>query len=291
MINTKKPTLRLPDDFSWEQTVALLLDAVQVKKLLPRLFEWNPKVIVEVIYLRTRFAQFRDLSPCLVRLKEPSDPILEQFLAHVGERWGYLLACDAPWEQVAAHWRWLASVEHPSGEEMLLRIADPAVAHAVFSDTGSSTTTLFGPCHRVIVVNAVNDGWNHYTRAGERPAPNHAALYRLSERQVDLLNEASFDKRVTELYGHMGEFFPDYRTDLQPQQRWQHLRSLAKRAVELGFESESDIWLYANAHGFLGEQRLADDPEIASLLNPASPLPPSTRIAMITTLVERRSHP
>ncbi|MEB0055117.1 hypothetical protein QN402_32140, partial [Pseudomonas sp. FG1] len=65
MINAKKPTLCLPDDFSWEHTVALLLDAVQVKTLLPRLFQWDPEVTVEVIYLRTRFAQFRALSPCL----------------------------------------------------------------------------------------------------------------------------------------------------------------------------------------------------------------------------------
>ncbi|MEB0124047.1 DUF4123 domain-containing protein, partial [Pseudomonas sp. CCI1.2] len=88
-------------------------------------------------------------------------------------------------------------------------------------------STLFGPCLRVMVVNAVSDGWRHYTRAGERPAPNHAALYRLNERQVELLNEASFDKNVTELYGHMGEFFSYYSMVLQPQHRWQQLGGLA----------------------------------------------------------------
>lgn len=55
--------IALPEDFPWQQSVGLLLDAVQVEKLLPRLFEWAEIPRVDVLYLTTRLAEFRDLSP------------------------------------------------------------------------------------------------------------------------------------------------------------------------------------------------------------------------------------
>lgn len=74
----KKPRLALPDDLLWQPSVGLLLDAVQVEHLLQRLFKWNELPAVEVLYLGTRLSEFRDQSPCLVRLTDPNDPILAQ---------------------------------------------------------------------------------------------------------------------------------------------------------------------------------------------------------------------
>ncbi len=285
----RQSALPLPDDFPWDHTIGLLLDAAQVSNLLPRLFQWDPQLTVEVLYLRTRLAQFRALSPCLVRLKGADDPILKQFLLHIQERWGYLLISDAPWQQVAAHWRWLTSVEHPSGEPMLLRIADPAFAHALLYEPGDATVRLFGPCQRVMVASQLLDSWEGYVRPGAAPAADHAALYRLNEAQVDLLNMGSRYEMLTALHWHMAEFFPDYRADLSPRARWQHLRHLADEAGDLGFEGEANLWLYANAHGFLGEQRLFNEPEIADLLKWDSPLPGATRITLLTQWIELRS--
>ncbi|MCQ3030277.1 hypothetical protein NLO88_06370 [Pseudomonas syringae] len=44
----------LPDDFPWDKTVGLLLDAIQVKNLLQRLYQWNPAPKVSVLYHETR---------------------------------------------------------------------------------------------------------------------------------------------------------------------------------------------------------------------------------------------
>jgi hypothetical protein len=285
----RQPALPLPDDFPWDHTIGLLLDAAQVKNLLPRLYQWDPQVTVEVLYLRTRLAKFRELSPCLVRLKGADDPILKQFLLHIQERWGYLLISDAPWEQVTAHWRWLVSVEHPSGEPMLLRIAAPAFAYALLYEADNATVRLFGPCQRVMIPSQLLDSWDDYARPGAALASNHAVLYRLDEGQVDLLDMASRNQRLTDLHWHMAEFFPDYRTELSPRERWQHLRHLADVAGDLGFEGEASLWRYANAHGFLGEQ-LYNEPEIAGLLKWDSPIPGATRLAMLTQWIERRSH-
>jgi hypothetical protein len=225
-----------------------------------------------------------------VRVKGADDPILKQFLRHTQEHWGYLVISDAPWQQVTAHWRWLVSVEHPSGEEMLLRLADPAVALALLDETGAATARLFGPCVRVMVANPLIGTWTDCARPGEAPESDHSALYRLSETQMDQLNRASRHNMVADLYKHMVAFFPDYLAQWSPLKRWQHLSSIVETAGDLGFESEADTWLYANAHGFLNQEWLLADPEIDSLLSSEPRLPAATRRAMLTQLVERRSH-
>ncbi|MEA9997364.1 DUF4123 domain-containing protein [Pseudomonas sp. 10B1] len=117
----------LPDDIPWHQTVGLLLDAVQVEDLLKRLYQWVDSPCVNVLYLGTRFGALKDVSPCLVQIKGEYDPILAQFLENLDRHWGYLLISEGPWVQLVAHLRWLISIEHPSGQEMLLRIASTDV--------------------------------------------------------------------------------------------------------------------------------------------------------------------
>jgi hypothetical protein len=290
MTTAKPSALRLPDDLPWTNNAGLLLDAVQVEHLLAKLFSWDCTVTVEVLYLQTRFAQFRDISPCLVRLKGQDDALLTHFLANTQEQWGYLLFSDAPWSVMTDHLRWLTTIEHPSGAEMLLRIADPAVAHALLGDTQHSTSRLFGPFQQAVVINAVNDGWNHYFRHGTAPAADYSAPYRLSEPQWSLLEEASFSKMVSELYLHMQEFFRHAEPGLSAVAHWSYLEHLARRSVAYGNDSESDIWLFANAHGLLGDQAMREDPEILELLAPTNPHP-EMRMQQISTLAERKCFP
>lgn len=290
MTNAKRSAPRLPGDLPWNNNVGLLLDAVQVESLLTKLFNWDCTVSVEVLYLQTQFAQFRDISPCLVRLKGPDDPIFTHFLAHTHEQWGYLLFSDAPWSDMTNQLRWLTTIEHPSGAEMLLRIADPAVAHALFGDTQHSTSRLFGPIQQAVVINAVDDGWDQYTRQGLAPAADYSVPYRLSDQQWLLLEDASFSNMVSELHLHMQEFFPQYQANLSAPERWSHLEQLARRAVAQGCDSEADIWLYANAHGLLGDRVMHEDPEIQQLLAPGQPRP-ELRMQLISTLAERKCFP
>lgn len=278
--------MALPDDFSWQRNVGLLLDAVQVEHLLQRLFEWNPLPAVEVLYLGTRLAEFRDVSPCLVRLTDPNDPILEQFLANLDQQWGYLLVSDAPWPEVVAHLRWLTVVEHPSGQELLVRIAYPETVDALFEPT-CSDLALFGPCQHLLIADPAEGNWRQYSRFGEMPEPNHAAPYRLSEKQWASLDNASADKRLNELAQHMQQHFPDFRAELTQPQRREYLRALAGRATELGFHNETDLQLFANAHGFLNQPTLLDAQSIALLIPPNAP----TTAAAIAAAAQRRTQP
>jgi hypothetical protein len=245
----------LPSDILWQQSVGLLLDGVQVENLLKRLYQWSDAPTVNVLYSGTRFGALKQMSPCLVRIESADDPILAQFLSCIDQQWGYLLISAEPWEQLTAHLRWLLSVKHHSGQEVLLRIAYPAVADALFALADSA---LFGPCQRVVTADLVNGGWHQYIRPGETPRSDHAKPYRLSAKQWLCLDNASMGKTVAELSRHMSRYFPGYYADLTDKERNEHLQDLVKRAAEHGFETEKELYLYCNAHGFVGEQGLED---------------------------------
>lgn len=280
--------LGLPDDIPWQQTVGLLLDAVQVVDLLKRLYRWAELPSVKVLYLGTRLAALQHLSPCLVRISGPNDPILAQYLDHLDQKWGYLLVSEASWEQTAAHLQWLTSVEHWSGQEMLLRIAYPDVADALF---GSADCVLFGPCQRVITADYIKGGWNQYYRSGDMPQQNFAAPYCLSERQAQRLMDASAHKTISDLSEHMAYYFPEYYANLTHAERDLHLQTLVHRAGEHGFNSEKALYLYCNAHGFVGGQAL-EEPAFAMFLEPCSTdESPTCRAQGLASLAHKRSRP
>ena len=275
---------RLPGDFSWDQTVGLLLDAIQVKNLLQRLYQWNPAPEVSVLYHGTRWAEISRLSPCLVRLHDADDPVLLQFMAHTQELWGYLLVSDGSWDELLAHVRWLTCFKPPQGEDMYLRISDPAVAHALFAAERDPGPDLFGPCQEIIVSNAARDGWTQLKRPGDKYIPLYDKPFMASEAQWAALKGVAFNKSMGELYQHMQCFFPDYRTELTSEQRLKHIHQLARSAIKKGFETEQEIWLYANVFGFLGDGVLEQHPDIAELLTVRSELSMLERVERAATI-------
>ena len=126
MLNSEwTPENGLPQHLPWNSTVGLLLDGVSIEKLPQRLYQWAQSPLFEPLYLGTPWAEVLDIAPCLVQIKTPNDPVLKQFLSASRQEWGYLVFSEHPWGDLVAHWRWLTSVWHPQGEEVLLRIADP----------------------------------------------------------------------------------------------------------------------------------------------------------------------
>lgn len=290
MMNTPSmPVTQLPDDFPWDQTVGLLLDALQIKNLRSQLYEWDPAPQVSVLYQGTQWAEISRLSPCLVELRGPEDPILMQFLANIQAAWGYLLISDGPWEELLAHMRWLTRFHPPQDEEMFLRISDPAVARALFADERYPGSALFGPCQQIIAANTPVGGWTHFKRPGEKTIPRYGKSYIANDAQWDALKTAAFRKSIGDLYLHMQRFFPDYRVDLSPEQRFEHLYQLVASAMENGFKSKQEIWLYANVFGFLGDDVMEQHPDIFELLTGSAALTPLERVNRAATLAAERS--
>ena len=283
------PVTQLPDDFPWDQTVGLLLDALQVDNLLQQLYEWSGAPQVHLLYHGTQWDELSRISPCLIRLRDQDDPVLLQFLANTSKLWGYLLVSDGPWDELLAHMRWLTSFQPPQDEEMFLRISDPAVAQALFAAEHYPAAELFGPCQQVIVANAPLEGWTQFKRIGEKAIPKHDKPFMVSEGQWKALKAVTFAKSMRALYQHMQRFFPGYRADLTPAQRLDHIHQLAGSAIAAGFESEREIWLYANVFGFLGDEALEQHPDILELLTVRSELTTHQRVHRAATLAAERA--
>ena len=290
MSSNDRSHFELPAGLPWDAQASLLLDGVSVEELPRRLYEWNSEPDFEPLYAGTRWSDLSDVSPCLVRLSGPSDPALVQHLQHADKEWGYLLFSKADKEDQLTHLRWLSSVKHPLGEEMLLRLADPAVAGALFRHAVKmGDTTLFGPFEHIALVDHTRHAWLQYSRPTTESRISWEKPYQLSEDQLELLGEVGLRSCVIQLNAHMQEFFPDYQPQLHGVDRWQHLHELASSAYARGFNSERAITLYANIFGFLGEHALERHADIAALLNTPSAASPEQRIEQAAELARERA--
>ncbi|MFJ4251785.1 DUF4123 domain-containing protein [Pseudomonas sp. NPDC089741] len=280
----------LPQGLPWNGTVGLLLDGVSVEKLPQHLYQWTENPEFEPLYLGTRWAELGDISPCLVQIKAQNNPVLTRFLNASRQEWGHLVFSDQSWDQLVAHFRWLTSVMHPLGEEVLLRIADPAVTHALLAHAETiKDPTLFGPCKQIVTADAALDCWYINNRPGNAPEPDHSKRYRLSEAQLSQLDEVNFRNVVMRLDAHMQEYFPSYQAQSTPQQRWEHLHALASTSYDRGFNTELDITLYANIHGFLGERALEEHPDLDAILKTPSEQTPTQRLERVADIAQERA--
>lgn len=280
----------LPQGLPWNGTVGLLLDGVSVEKLAQHLYQWAHNPVFEPLYLGTPWAELLDISPCLVQIKTQGDPVLTQFLSASRQEWGYLAFSDHSWEHMVAHFRWLTSVLHPQGEEVLLRIADPAVTQALLVHGQSlKEPTLFGPCKQLVTADAALGCWHMSLRPGDAPETDHNQRYRLTEVQLGLLDEVNFRNVVMRLDRHMHEHFPNYQAHATPQQRREHLHALALTAYDRGLNTELDITLYANIHGFLGVQALLEHPDLDALLATPSHRTSTQRIEHLASIAKERA--
>jgi len=290
-MNSQSPrtAIALPDDFPWHQTVGLLLDAIQIKDLLRRVYEWCGAPELQLLYAGTQWAEIIHLSPCLIRIRDPYDPVLQQFLANTGDGWGYLLVSDGSWDELLAHMRWLTSFCLVPEDEMYLRISFPDVAHALFAPQCHPAAEVFGPCQQVAVANDAFEGWRQYYRPGDRPLNVPTAPYRPNDAQWAAFQALDFRHSVKNLYRHITEFFPAYRADLTPRQRLERVHQLADSAIESGFRTRHEIWLYANVFGFLGDEAVQSHPDIINLLTIESDLTTLERVERAATLAQQRS--
>lgn len=278
-----------PIDLSWSKNGYLLFNAVRTENLLPRLYQWNPGIDSYPLYIGTRFNALLDVSPVVVGLDGPHDPVLQPFLENAAKVWGLLLFSNADLKTLFEHLRWLVSVDEPVGKATLLNLSDPQVANALFGLYPLQTDNrLFGPIEHVYAVDRFEECWRHHQRLGEPVINDHQTLYRLSEAQIDALDETSFRSVVINIDQHMRRHFPEYQTQLDSRQRFAWFLEMAQGAYQQGFHSESDLLHFANVRRFLEGQPPDAHPDITHLLERSSPLTPSQRVQQAHLLVLQR---
>lgn len=276
----------LPHDLPWHSSSYLLLDGVSVENLPQKLYQWSEQPNFEPLYLGTDLSELNELSPCLIAIDNPGDPILQAFLANATEEWGYLIFASTRLDEVAQHLRWLLKVETATQQSFILRLADPAVAHALF---GIGNPMFFGPIEHVCLPDSIESNWHVHHAPHAKPAKDHGQPYRLSSAEISALEEVSFRQTILALGKHLRTFFPEYQAALQGLARHQHLRDLANRASRLNLCSVREVFLFANIFGFLGATALEHHPDIAQLLEASSPRLPLERVEQAAYLAEQRA--
>lgn len=64
---------------------------------------------------------------------------------------------------------------------------------------------------------------------------------------------------------------------------------MASTSYDRGFNTELDITLYANIHGFLGEQALEEHPDLDAILKTPSEQTPAQRLERVADLAQERA--
>ena len=276
----------LPSDLPWKTPAYLLLDGVSVPNLAQQLFQWDNQAYS--LYQSTRWQELADISPYLIALKGANDPLLAYFTEHASEEWGYLLFSDVDAHALWEHWRHLLSVEHPSGVEVMPRIADSAVMHQLFGlAEKNSSARWFGPVSHVCLPDGVAINWQQHTRP--QPAIAEPETYRLTDQELTALGEVEFRNFVSGLAEHLHTYFADFMATFAPEDRRPYAQALADDAYQKGFASEQEITLYANVYGYLAGAPLTDHPNIVPLLTQSSLEAPLKRVERAAKLAERRA--
>ncbi|TLX54145.1 DUF4123 domain-containing protein [Stutzerimonas nosocomialis] len=275
----------LPHELPWHSNCYLLLDGVSIERLPQKLYQWSEHPNFEPLYLGTELSGLTDISPCLVTIDGPSDPFMQAFLAKADQEWGYLIFASTTLDEVAQHLRWLLKVETEAQQTFILRLADPAVAHALFA---IGNPMLFGPIEYACMPDNVEANWHVHYNPNRKPDRDQSRPYRLSDSEMSALEDVSFRQTILTLDEHLRTFFPNYQAALHGLERYQHLKELANTAYRLNLCSQREILLFANIFGFLGKTALKQHSDITQLLEASSPLPVE-RVEQAAYLAEQRA--
>ena len=271
----------LPEDLPWsEQQAFLLLDGATLSDLPQRLKQLSPGANIVALYNCAPFTALRDISPMLVAIQQPDEPIVQFYRQQAHEEWAVLLFSAAPAHDVAQHLRKLLIVELPEGLPVALRLADAAVAQALFA---SGDQRLFGPLSCVVMADSVSAIWQrHQPRLPD--CPELTTPYRLSPELNAALDRVDRRRVLLELDAHLLKYFPGRHGGETVSQRWPMLEQLEAEACMLGLSSQSELFYYANVMARLDGSPLGQHPKINRLLHSPSLQPIGERIVLAADL-------
>jgi hypothetical protein len=274
----------LPDDLPWaEQQAFLLLDGATISDLPARLKQISPALSTFALYDQPPFAALRDISPLLVAIQRADEPLARFFLQHAEQEWGLLLFSAAPMHSVVEHLCKLLTVELPGGQSALMRLADAAVVHALFTNADQC---LFGPLTCVLTADCVNEVW-HIHRPRQAECPVLAVPYCLSPEQNAALDQVDRRRALLDLDAHLLKHFCGFHAGDTLSQRWPTLQQMEAQANAIGLSSRSELFNYANLLALLGSRDIAQHPQIHHLLHTPSLQSPGERITLAVDLAQR----
>ena len=148
-------------DWPGRGPVGLVLDGVAIPELGEQIYQWasGRSVDAECLYVATRWEAVSDLSPWLVWLSGPEDPVLKGFLEQGAmQEQGYLLISATDRASCTLWMRSHLQVEMAPGCDELVRIAHPALARTVIG--GNLPCFPAKAVDRLVVPDRVSEQWH-----------------------------------------------------------------------------------------------------------------------------------
>lgn len=254
--------------FPWQaESISLLLDGINVKNLLHKFYTQQNQSKFEVLYLQTPFAELYEVSPCLVKIDNSNNPHLLNYLSHLDEEWGYILISDASWEEQIKHLRNLLIVKQPNDEQVILKIADPMLAGALFElAEKQADSAFFGPFKQIYTTDIIDNQLNNYQRP-EQAIQSLATPYQLSNEQNEALDKVEIKRANYKLHQHMERHFPSFLAHYPKATKKQAIDHLIQEANQLTYNTPMAQAYYLNIHGYLGDETLENYPELSQMVN------------------------
>lgn len=258
----------LPNHLPWHLKAYLVLDGVRLPDVAQRIQQWpNPR---EYLYATTRWHALVDISPYLISLSGPDDPVLRYFKANAVLEPGYLLFTQTDAATLCTFLRSLIVVQHPSGDEVMMRVADPAVLYQLISASENPLDSRWlGPSEQICLPDGLHVQWLVHKRPASAVATELSTL-RLSDQELTALGEVEFRRFVLRLTRHMTTYFPDVMAQFSETEQRSRAYKLAQIAYSQGFYSAREVTMYANVLCLLVPKSVDSYPDIQQLLNQPS---------------------
>ena len=279
----------LPNHLPWHLKAYLVLDGVRLPDLAKQLQQWpNPR---DYLFVTTRWHALLDISPCLISLSGPDDPVLRYFKANAVLATGYLLFTQADAATLCTFLRSLIVVQHPSGDEVMMRVADPAVLNQlIIASENPLDSRWLGPSEQICLPDGLHVQWLEHKRPASAVATVPSTL-RLSDEELTALGEVEFRRFVLRLTRHMTTYFPDVMAQFSETEQRIRAYKLAQIAYAKGFYSAREVTLYANVLGLLLPESVDSYPDIHQLLNqPSTSKTPFERVKLAAKLAQAYRH-
>lgn len=282
-----------------DRRVYLLLDGVRVEQLARRLYEWSSdhQLDADLLYAGTPLADVSDVSPWLIELPDARHPVLQAFLAQgLEDEWGYLIESQASLEEVGYHLRQLLQVRHPSGVNMWLRLADPAVIGALLPDQSDPDMVPWGPIECLVRPDAVVEAWvksSPAISATESPVVIPTEGYLLNETQLSRLQACDKRRDVRSLLHFVEKHCPEFPLPVKQLERYKLLVALTEPARGYGFTNPRQ-WgllctLFSRWHCASWEALSGKAPGLCACLTNTSEASPSERLKTAFTISSTHS--
>lgn len=191
-----------PEDAS----VVLVLDPCIIRDLGQKIFEWSTYVShVDCLYANTPWEPIQDVSPWVVWLTGPDDPILQHFLEHEAEKEaGYLMITPLSYSDFGRWMRQRIQIARAPEAVELVRISHPALAREIIGDNLIRTEPE-GAVHQMILPDQTIGQWRHMAPEGKTLPPEPGETISLSSGLFDAFSRFNIRRANLMIWGKLNE--------------------------------------------------------------------------------------